>query len=59
VQLSGQEALAIDVAFFDAGAPVAERLAGVGLRFDLPAPEFGPAPAAPPGSDPDTPPRLR
>lgn len=59
VQLSGQEALAIDVAFFDAAAPVAERLAGVGLRFDLPAPEFGPAPAAPPGSDPDTPPRLR
>jgi len=57
---SGIEAGAMDVGFFDARDPVTERLARVGLRFDLPqpAPARSPEPAAP-GMDPDRPPRLR
>ncbi|MGI3210675.1 SseB family protein [Roseovarius tibetensis] len=55
---SGLEAAALDVAFFEASDPVAARLASCGLRFDLPEPpERTPRPA--PGSDPDTPPKLR
>lgn len=55
---SGLEAAALDVAFFEASDPVAARLASCGLRFDLPEPpERAPRPA--PGSDPDTPPKLR
>jgi hypothetical protein len=55
---SGLEAAALDVAFFDASDPVAARLAGCGLRFDLPEPPER-APRAAPGSDPDKPPVLR
>ncbi|MEM8653432.1 MAG: SseB family protein [Pseudomonadota bacterium] len=57
---SGIEAGAMDVGFFDARDPVTERLARVGLRFDLPqpAPARSPEPAAP-GMDPAKPPRLR
>ncbi|WP_299296246.1 SseB family protein [uncultured Tateyamaria sp.] len=57
---SGIEAGAMDVGFFDANDPVTERLARVGLRFDLPqpAPTTAPEPTAP-GSDPNRPPRLR
>ncbi len=57
---SGIEAGAMDVGFFDAADPVTERLARVGLRFDLPqpAPARSPEPVAP-GMDPDRPPRLR
>lgn len=57
---SGIEAGAMDVGFFDARDPVTERLARVGLRFDLPqpAPARSPEPTAP-GMDPDRPPRLR
>lgn len=57
---SGIEAGAMDVGFFDARDPVTERLARVGLRFDLPqpAPARSPAPSAP-GKDPESPPRLR
>jgi hypothetical protein len=60
LSFSGLEAGTLDVGFFRAGEPVAERLMRVGLRFDLPAPEVpdAGAPAAP-GSDPDRPPRLR
>lgn len=55
---SGLDAAALDVAFFAASDPLAARIAGCGLRFDLPAPaEAGPRPA--PGSDPERPPRLR
>ncbi|MFB9148855.1 SseB family protein [Roseovarius ramblicola] len=55
---SGLEAAALDVGFFAAGDPVLARMAGCGLRFDLPEPEARAAPAAP-GSDPERPPRLR
>lgn len=55
---SGLEAGALDVAFFAAHDAVAARLARTGLRFDLPRFEARVAPA-PPGSDPDAPPRLR
>lgn len=54
------DAGALDVAFFASADPVAERLARVGLRFDLPRPEpRAQVPGAAPGMDPDTPPRLR
>lgn len=57
---SGIEAGAMDVGFFDAKDPVTERLARVGLRFDLPQPAPTQAPeVVAPGSDPDRPPRLR
>ena len=55
---SGLDAAALDVGFFDARDVVVERLARVGLRFDLPQPAPAAAPAAP-GTDPDRPPRLR
>jgi hypothetical protein len=55
---SGLEAAALDVGFFDASDPVLARMAGCGLRFDLPEPEVRATPAAP-GSDPERPPRLR
>ncbi|MBE0454364.1 SseB family protein [Roseovarius autotrophicus] len=54
---SGLEAAALDVGFFGAGDPVVARMAGCGLRFDLPK-AAAPAPKAP-GSDPQRPPRLR
>jgi len=55
---SGLDAGTLDVTFLKAGDPVEDRLARVGLRFDLPAPQDGGEPA-PPGSDPDRPPILR
>lgn len=56
---SGIEAGAMDVGFFDARDPVTERLARVGLRFDLPQPAPARSPeATAPGMDPDKPPRL-
>ncbi|MGR3434968.1 MAG: SseB family protein [Shimia sp.] len=55
---SGLEAAALDVAFLRAAAPLAARLARVGLRFDLPQ-RAEPAPPKAPGTDPDRPPRLR
>ncbi len=50
----------LDVGFFAANDPIVERLAAVGLRFDLPKPAkvTVSAPAAP-GSDPERPPKLR
>ncbi|SFL44096.1 SseB family protein [Shimia aestuarii] len=57
---SGIEAGALDVGFFAASDPVAGHLARSGLRFDLPEPELPQDYApAPPGSDPDNPPKLR
>ena len=55
---SGLEAGALDVSFFIDGTPVAERLARVGLRFDLPE-LTAPAQPSAPGTDPDRPPLLR
>ncbi len=55
---SGLDAGEIDVAFIRAADPVAAKLAKVGLRFDLPEPPAAETPA-PPGSNPDQPPRLR
>jgi hypothetical protein len=55
---SGVEAGELDVAFFRASDPVMARVAKVGLRFDIPAPDAAVARAAP-GMDPARPPRLR
>ena len=55
---SGIEAGAMDVTFIAAGQPVVDRLARVGLRFDLPQPSVPLTPAIP-GMDPDKPPKLR
>jgi hypothetical protein len=55
---SGVAAGRLDVTFLDAADPVIDRLARVGLRFDLPTLVVPEAPRAP-GSDPDNPPRLR
>ena len=55
---SGLEAGEMDVAFLAPDAPLAARLARVALRIDLPQPVPA-GPPAPPGSDPDRPPRLR
>ncbi len=57
---SGAEAGEIDVAFLSADDVTLPALSRAGLRFDLPAPEVNERPnPAPPGSDPDRPPRLR
>ncbi|MGI1661046.1 SseB family protein [Palleronia sp. KMU-117] len=57
---SGLEAGELDVAFFASGDPVFDRLARVGLRFDLPDPPQAVERASTaPGMDPDKPPRLR
>lgn len=57
---SGIEAGEMDVVFLPQGPAVAA-MERVALRFDLPVPvaEAPAAPAAPPGMDPDRPPRLR
>ncbi|ARC90443.1 SseB family protein [Rhodovulum sp. MB263] len=56
VRFSGLETGALDLAFFPVSAPMATRLARLGLRIELPAPE--PATEIP-LTDPDAPPRLR
>lgn len=57
---SGIEAGAMDVGFFTPRDPVVEKLAKVGLRFDLPQGEgLQQTPRMPPGSDPSKPPILR
>ncbi len=56
---SGIEAGALDVAFFAADDPFAERLARCGLRFDLPQPVAAGTPGAAPGMDPERPPVLK
>ncbi|MFC2967701.1 SseB family protein [Acidimangrovimonas pyrenivorans] len=57
---SGIDAGEMDVTFLAGTDPVAERLARVGLRFDLPAPETPErVERIAPGSDPDKPPILR
>ena len=55
---SGVEAAALDVTFVTTDQPITERLARVGLRFDLPMPE-GPRAPEMPGSNPEKPPKLR
>lgn len=57
---SGIEAGVMDVMFVNRGDAVADRLARVGLRFDLPELQR-PTPSVPmaPGSDPSAPPKLR
>ncbi len=55
---SGIEAGEMDVTFLDAGDAVLGPLGRVALRFDLPLPVAA-EPPAPPGTDPQRPPRLR
>lgn len=57
---SGLDAGEMDVGFFAAGDQIAGKLAALGLRFDLPAPD-APERLAPvtPGSDPEKPPILK
>ncbi|WP_206615111.1 SseB family protein [Mesobaculum littorinae] len=54
------EGLRLDIAFFEAGEPMTDRLERVAWRVDLPEPQPE-RPAAPraPGSDPAKPPKLR
>lgn len=63
LRVSGSGDVPLDVGFFQADAAATERLARVGLRFDLPrpaAPSAAPAAASiPPGTDPSQPPRLK
>ena len=57
---SGIEAGAMDVGFFAPSDPVVEKLARVGLRFDLPQGEgLQQTPRMAPGSDPSKPPILK
>lgn len=57
---SGIEAGAMDVGFFGQNDPTVEKLAKVGLRFDLPQGEgLQHTPRMPPGSDPSKPPILK
>lgn len=58
VTFSDAQGVRIDVSFVAEGDAVLPVLARHGLRFDLPAPEAT-APRAAPGSDPETPPKLR
>ena len=59
---SGIEAGMLDVAHLTGGDPVSERVAKVGLRFDLPTPQMPGSsnghPGANPGMDPTKPPKL-
>lgn len=55
---SGIEAGMLDVAHLEGGDPVSERVAKVGLRFDLPTPQMPETPGANPGMDPTKPPKL-
>ncbi|MBC6408188.1 MAG: SseB family protein [Rhodobacteraceae bacterium] len=57
---SGIEAGSLDIAFFASHDLVAERIANVALRFDLPKLEVSSTlTLVAPGSDPEKPPRLR
>jgi hypothetical protein len=56
---SGIEAGELDVVFLGADTAVAEALARVALRFDLPEPAAEPGVPAAPGTDPARPPKLR
>ena len=55
---SGIDAGMLDVAHLEGGDPVSERVAKVGLRFDLPTPQMPSQPGANPGMDPNKPPKL-
>lgn len=55
---SGIDAGMLDVAHLEGGDPVSERVAKVGLRFDLPVPQMPSQPGANPGMDPSKPPKL-
>ncbi|AKS47131.1 SseB protein N-terminal domain-containing protein [Octadecabacter temperatus] len=55
---SGIDAGMLDVAHLEGGDPVSERVAKVGLRFDLPSPQMPSQPGANPGMDPNKPPKL-
>ncbi|SLN47052.1 SseB family protein [Pseudooctadecabacter jejudonensis] len=55
---SGVEAGMLDVAHLEGGDPVSERVAKVGLRFDLPKPQMPQQPGSNPGMDPAKPPKL-
>ncbi|MCH2078484.1 MAG: SseB family protein [Rhodobacteraceae bacterium] len=56
---SGLDAGQLDVMFIRASDAVAGQLARVALRFDLPQPAAVSEERAPPGMDPDQPPKLR
>lgn len=56
---SGIEAGELDVVFLASGSTVAQAMAKVGLRFDLPGPEVQDLAPAAPGMDPSRPPKLR
>lgn len=55
---SGIDAGMLDVAHLEGGDPVSERVAKVGLRFELPSLQMPQTPGANPGMDPNKPPKL-
>lgn len=57
LRFSGLDAAELDVAFFSPADPALERLAKVGMRYDLPQVQTDVRSA--PGSDPNRPPKLR
>lgn len=60
LSFSGVDAAVMDVAFFAATDPIAQKLGRVALLFDLPAPPvIEKTVSAAPGSDPERPPILR
>lgn len=58
LHFSGVEAGSLDVSFLNADDPALERIAKVGLRFEIPQARLAQAPSAP-GTDPEKPPKLR
>lgn len=59
LRLSGLDAGALDIAFFDRGAKVAETIRRHGLGFEIPQPAVEIREVSAPGSDPSKPPILR
>lgn len=59
LRFSGLEAAMLDVGFFSANAPAAQRMGMVGLCFDLPKIDLNAAPNRAPGMDPENPPKLK
>ncbi len=57
LRFSGLDAAELDVAFFRSADPALERIAKVGMRYDLPEPAAEVRPI--PGGDPTKPPKLR
>ena len=56
---AGADGQTLDIAFFDAGAPICQQIERVGLGFDLTPEPAASAPGSRPGMDREHPPRLK